>query len=174
MNSSSFALSPAALLICTLAVWQSSICSERINSGGADGSPYRYYATHAKSISADRDAKTGVLCYFLGSFLPLISALTLREISHFSLRSYIRLTDSQEISIKASTNRGKCCQLHRTKARAVQEVCVWSQRWLFPCSETSTVNVPNVEHLLDSSLTDVRLLCRTCLEVKAWLDNWVK
>lgn len=116
------ALRFAALLICTLAVWQSSICSRRINIG-VDGSPYRYYITRAKSILADRDTIQVHYTSF-GWFFPLFFALILREKEHFSLRSYSRLTDRQEISINASIKRGKCCQQqqHRTKARVVQEV----------------------------------------------------
>lgn len=37
------------------AVWQSSICSRRIYTGGVDVSPYRYYVTHAKSIPPGRE-----------------------------------------------------------------------------------------------------------------------
>lgn len=115
------ALSFAALLICTLAVWQSSICSRRINIR-IDGSPYRYYVTRAKSISADRD-QTQVRYASFGWFFPLMFALTLRAKEHLSLRSYIRLTERLEISIKTSIKRGKCCQRQqRTKVRAVQEV----------------------------------------------------
>lgn len=48
----------------------------------------------------------------------------------------------------------------------------WSQQWLFEHRNTGLANTKHLQqHLLDSSLTDVRLLCRTCLQVKAWLDN---
>lgn len=103
------ALSLAALLICTLAVWQSSICSRRINTSGADGSPYRYYVTHAKSISADRDT-IHVYYAFFWCFFP------------FNFHC-CRRTDRQEITIKPSIKRGKCCQQPKNKEWAMQEVC---------------------------------------------------
>lgn len=94
------------LLICTPGCWTSLNFSSRINAGGADGSPCRFYLKHAKSISTDRDTMQGAshispACKLLPLIFPAYSRFCRNSAA---LWGRWRLTDRQLVSIKTSNN----------------------------------------------------------------------
>lgn len=86
--------------------------SSRINAGGAEGSPCRFYLKHAKSISTDRDTMQGALHISLAyKLLPLIFPLTVgsTEIARLSGAADGWQTDRRYPS-KLAITEGGCRQ----------------------------------------------------------------
>lgn len=109
--------------------------SSRINAGGAEGSPCRFYLKRAKSISTDRDTMQGALHISLAyKLLPLIFPLTVSstEIARLSGAADGWQTDRRYPS-KLAITEGGCRQRRRWSTGKLMVWLMQSKLLLLPC-----------------------------------------